>query len=276
MDYNQIMNMSFKFLEDKKKERMAMYVIVALSTGIKVTEILKLRWEDIRKKYININGVDVMFNNNVMRALGIIDKGGKGLIFISQKKTVFSKEHINRSLKVYGEGVTTHTLRKIFGLYYIERHKEKNLALRNLSKHFNHVNVDMTMIYLGMEFKTLDEWDVYNVVDKKEYEIEDLELMDDKISRGVKGIYFLYDKNKSLVYIGKSISCIRERIITHYKRELSKYLGEKEKKDVIKKRSSYKYFSYIEMEDRNEIALKEYEYITKYKPLYNKEFIHKV
>jgi hypothetical protein len=274
--YNQIMNKSFELLNNHKKERMAMYIIVSLSIGLKVNDVLKIKWEDIRKRYIELGNKKVMFNDNVMRALKIIDKGERGPIFISQKKTVFSIEHINRSLKEFGEGITTHGLRIIFGRHYIESHNEKDLALRQVSKHFNHIDIDMTRIYLGLEIKTLDEWDVYNVVDRKEYTIEEIEKFKEIIPTRKKGVYFLYDKNKILVYVGKTVTCIKQRIHSHLKEVPSKYLTEKEKNWHLNKRGGYKYFSYLPMEDSQEIDSKEIELITKYKPVYNKEYIYKV
>jgi hypothetical protein len=270
------MNKSFELLNNHKKERMAMYIIVSLSIGLKVNDVLKIKWEDIRKRYIELGNKKVMFNDNVMRALKIIDKGERGPIFISQKKTVFSIEHINRSLKEFGEGITTHGLRIIFGRHYIESHNEKDLALRQVSKHFNHIDIDMTRIYLGLEIKTLDEWDVYNVVDRKEYTIEEIEKFKEIIPTRKKGVYFLYDKNKILVYVGKTVTCIKQRIHSHLKEVPSKYLTEKEKNWHLNKRGGYKYFSYLPMEDSQEIDSKEIELITKYKPVYNKEYIYKV
>jgi predicted GIY-YIG superfamily endonuclease len=273
--YNEILNKANTLLNDPKRKTMAMYIIVSLSTGLKATDILTITWEQLREKYTEVNGKKVMFNSNVMRTLDMIDNGETGPIFISQKRTVFSKEHINRSLKKYiGNNVTTHTLRKVFGLEYLNRHHDKDSAISHLSKHYNHNSINMTKTYLDIQDKTLDEWDVYNVVDSKEKEYYNIEEYKDIIPSKTKGIYFLYNKDKTIVYIGKSVLCIRQRINEHYEQNPSRYLSEKQVEDLLNKRETYKYFSYIPMEEKDKVDSKEAQYITEYKPLYNKEFLY--
>jgi len=69
--------------------------------------------------------------------------------------------------------------------------------------------------------------------------------------------------------------CIRQRINEHYEQNPSRYLSEKQVEDLLNKRETYKYFSYIPMEEKDKVDSKEAQYITEYKSLYNNEFLYK-
>lgn len=69
-----------------------------------------------------------------------------------------------------------------------------------------------------------------------------------------KGIYILYD-NYNIVYVGKSLSSIENRIKSHNKDKL------------------FNSVKYIEFKSDSDIDLYEVYLINKYKPIYNKEFV---
>ena len=87
----------------------------------------------------------------------------------------------------------------------------------------------------------------------------------------VKGVYFIYSKDKELLYIGKSASCIRGRLCNHlitltpdkYNDELNKWL--------LEKRKHYFYFAYTIVETEF-VDMVERFLIQKYKPKFNFEF----
>ncbi len=198
-----------------------------------------------------------------------------GNIFISQKNTVYSREHINRVLKdVYpNENVTTHTLRKLFGIRYIEMSVNKDSAMSHLSQHYGHNSINITKTYLNIIDETMDEYDVYNKVDREEYTIHNIKDYRDIIPTKTMGIYFLYGENKDVLYIGKSIDCIRQRINHHYEQNISNYLTNSQKENMLSRRENYMYFSYIPM-DKKLIDSKEVEYIKDYEPVYNREYLY--
>ena len=91
--------------------------------------------------------------------------------FISQKKMVYSTQRINvlfkeikkrYNLKI--EHFSTHTMRKTFGRKVFESAGENaNMALMRLSELFNHSNVSITKIYLGLREQELLE--TYDLLD---------------------------------------------------------------------------------------------------------------
>jgi len=98
---------------------------------------------------------------------------------------------------------------------------------------------------------------------KKEYVIKSNKI----------GCYILYDKNKKIIYIGKSINSIRQRIIQHLFANPSVYLNDYELKELLLKREKVKYFSYIEI-DKQFVDFVEAGLINKYEPKLNKQFIN--
>jgi len=85
----------------------------------------------------------------------------------------------------------------------------------------------------------------------------------------IQGIYFFLDKNKNIIYIGRSQN-IRRRINHHFK-DYYKYLSnfEKNKKQKIINHTHYIAF----FEEKKEVTkwLEPY-LINKYNPIYNTEF----
>ena len=91
--------------------------------------------------------------------------------FLSQKKVVYSTQRINvlfkdikkrYNLKI--EHFSTHSMRKTFGRKVYESSGENaNMALIKLSEIFNHSNISITKIYLGIREKELLE--TYDLLD---------------------------------------------------------------------------------------------------------------
>ena len=81
--------------------------------------------------------------------------------FLSQKKVVYSTQRINvlfkeikKNYNLKIEHFSTHTMRKTFGRKVFESAGENaNMALMRLSELFNHSNVGVTKIYLGIREK---------------------------------------------------------------------------------------------------------------------------
>lgn len=95
-----------------------------------------------------------------------------------------------------------------------------------------------------------------------------IETMWDNCPTNIHGCYFLYNKDGDIIYIGKSINCIRQRLNTHCFQKPSVYLSENELLKSTLKRDSTKYFSYIKV-DREYVNIVETYLINKFKPEFN-------
>ena len=85
----------------------------------------------------------------------------------------------------------------------------------------------------------------------------------------MSGIYRLHDVSGDVIYIGKSNTCIRQRINAHCFQNPSQYLGKHALENLMKKRTKTHYFSYKAFCDAD---IEEILEIRKYKPFFNKEF----
>jgi excinuclease UvrABC nuclease subunit len=90
----------------------------------------------------------------------------------------------------------------------------------------------------------------------------------------VKGVYFLYSKDKELLYIGKSTNCIRQRLCNHLITRVPHAYNDGENLLTLIKRKDYFYFAYTIVEIQFVDMVERY-LIQKYKPKFNKEFIYK-
>ena len=121
---------------------------------------------------LSVVGVSSDFQQHIKRchdALRIKNDDEK--CFLSQKKVVYSTQRINvlfkdikkrYNLKI--EHFSTHSMRKTFGRKVYESSGENaNMALIKLSEIFNHSNISITKIYLGIREKELLE--TYDLLD---------------------------------------------------------------------------------------------------------------
>ena len=163
--------------------RMSMLIGCGAFFGLRISDILTLKWEMLlnadkfvinekktnKRRIIKINSD---FQQHILRcheALNIMDDTEK--CFLSQKKTVYSTQRINilfkeikkrYNLKI--EHFSTHTMRKTFGRKVFESAGENaNMALMKLSELFNHSNVAITRVYLGIRAEELLE--TYDLLD---------------------------------------------------------------------------------------------------------------
>lgn len=86
-----------------------------------------------------------------------------------------------------------------------------------------------------------------------------------------KGLYFFYSRKKELLYIGKSISCIRGRLCNHLITDQPDRYNDDYNSFMLKKRKSYLYFAYSII-DKNFVESMEIFLIKKYRPKFNIEF----
>lgn len=83
----------------------------------------------------------------------------------------------------------------------------------------------------------------------------------------LSGVYFLFDKNKTIIYIGKTVHHIRNRIMTHLSQP-SEYMDKWNMERHNEKRAEIAYYGYYEL-DKNITDMVECYFIDKYLPKYN-------
>ena len=157
--------------------RMSLLIGCGAFFGLRISDLLSLSWDMLlyedqftirekktgKRRVVRINNDFQRHINNCYQALKIEDDTEK--CFLSQKKSVYSIQRVNAILKEIKrnynlkiQNFSTHTLRKTFGRKVFESAGENaNLALVRLSELFNHSNVSITKIYLGIRQEELLE-----------------------------------------------------------------------------------------------------------------------
>ena len=163
--------------------RMSLLIGCGCFFGLRISDILTLTWSMLldddkftlnekktnKRRTVKINSDFQQHIKQCHDALRIKNDNEK--CFLSQKKVVYSTQRINilfkeikkkYNLKI--EHFSTHSMRKTFGRKVYESSGENaNMALMKLSELFNHSNVSVTKIYLGIREKELLE--TYDLLD---------------------------------------------------------------------------------------------------------------
>ncbi len=169
INYNTAYNTGVNLMKSKKTEIFGFYIIVAINTGLRTSDLKRLTYEDIKADEIQIKEKKtnklrcIKINEHIKNALTKLTAPRQtGLIFLSQKNTVFSTQHINRLMKkafftqALTNNISTHSLRKTFGRTVYERNNESEKALIVLSQAFKHSNIGLTRDYLGITQEEID------------------------------------------------------------------------------------------------------------------------
>lgn len=180
LEWNQAMNLVRKLYDDKNY-RISLLVSFGSFWGLRISDILSLRWNDIYNKdefrFIEKKtqkNRDIKINLQLKRHISDCYNNLRPIsldnyIFISQKGTVYSVQRINvilKDLKVRYDlkikNFSSHSLRKCFGRTIFERSGENaELAIVKLSQLFNHSSTSITRRYLGISQKELmDTYDI--------------------------------------------------------------------------------------------------------------------
>jgi hypothetical protein len=172
IEFGKVTTTAQKLLKDEKTKLLGLYILMGANTGLRVSDILNLTWEQVQEDMVTINeqktGKKKTFklNGTVRAALDKFDTDLSGNIFISQKKTVYRRQTINRLLKeVFAKearktNISSHSLRKSFGRRVFENNNESEKSLTYLSELFNHSSVATTRKYLGLRQEELN--DIYD------------------------------------------------------------------------------------------------------------------
>ena len=181
LEWNEAMNLIRKLFADEKYS-ISLYIACSVFFGLRASDTLKLRWEDllgkdefqlVEKKTKKRR--DIRINSQLKKHIAdcynkIKPASLNDFTFISQKGTVYSLQRMNVILKdlkkqynLKIKNFSTHSLRKAFGREIFTRSgSNAELSLVKLSQLFNHSNPAVTRRYLGIAKEELME--TYNIL----------------------------------------------------------------------------------------------------------------
>lgn len=178
IEWDKLQSLIFK-LERDGDTKFALLISIGIYTGLRISDILVLRWKDIlekefieiiekktkkfRKVKINQNLNDIIIRNYQNQEIN-------NLIFLNRFNTSsISVQYVNRKLKDLAteykiskepSKIKSHSLRKSFGRRVFENNDNSEKSLILLSEIFNHTSIKTTKIYLGIREKEI--FDVYD------------------------------------------------------------------------------------------------------------------
>lgn len=168
LGWNEAMNLIRKLAKDKN-HKMSLLVALGCFTGLRISDILALRWKQIldtdefsivekktgKNRTIRLNE---QLQKHIQECFKQINPVGVNApILVSQKGTVFTIQAINRTpkqiktkYKVKARNFSCHSFRKTFDRQvYNMNDNNSELALVKLMELFNHSSVAITKRYLG-------------------------------------------------------------------------------------------------------------------------------
>jgi integrase len=170
LNFDATLNKAIKMIKSDKNYKLGFLVVFGINTGLRISDILKLRYEDLNGDSMLLIEMKtnkkrmIRLNENVKNALSLLkerDTIREGFVFTSNQGTVYSKQYVNRKLKEMFGGkslaVSTHSLRKTFGRRVWENNNQTDKALIYLSELFNHSSPAITKRYLGIRQEELDD-----------------------------------------------------------------------------------------------------------------------
>lgn len=157
-------------LEKDKKYRWCVYCTISFCLGLRISDILKLKWEDIinknfivitEKKTGKTKRIDIS-ESAANRLKSFYSKLGHSALtgYIMANETgikPMSSQYVNRILKTWIKkyslpinNFSSHTFRKTFGRYVYESNGKTEESLILLNRIFRHSSIRNTIIYIGL------------------------------------------------------------------------------------------------------------------------------
>lgn len=169
IDFDICKRVGLKLVTGDKTRIFGLYILTSIYTGLRMSDVLNIQWSILdnstyttrekktgKAKTITLNSVLIEILNKYK------NNGDGGYIFKSQKGTVYSKQSINRLMKLHfkneanASNISSHSLRKSFGNRIYVSHGKTDGILHLLSEMFNHSSVNITRKYLGLKQEQYD------------------------------------------------------------------------------------------------------------------------
>lgn len=166
--YEKVMITGQRLLKEKKNATIGLYLIVSANVGLRIGDILNLRWYQLKSDILKLSeqktgkNRTIKLNSAIRNSLKSFSGADDEYVFLSQKNTPYSIQSINRILKdVFAKeakklNVSSHSMRKAFGRRVYEINGESERALLYLSELFNHASPAITRKYLGIRQSELN------------------------------------------------------------------------------------------------------------------------
>lgn len=181
LPYNIAVGFVMKLCEDGLYEE-ALMIFLGITTGFRISDILKLKKQDIEGDYLYVDSevktgkVRLVPLNAFKRMKGLFDpflkhRALSKFLFTGKRGSTGEKPltvdganiRLAKVFKEYDIDVhksTSHTLRKTYARHLYEKCLEKlrdtNMALWIVSRQLNHKSIYDTLTYIGLEDETLD------------------------------------------------------------------------------------------------------------------------
>lgn len=168
IEFDRATTVGEKLLKDEKQKTLGLYIIVSINSGLRISDVLALKGENLKADTIKLTEKktnkhrEIKINENIKKAIKQYGTLTDGYLFVSQKKTVYSIQSVNRLLKgIFKKeaktlNISTHSMRKSFGRKVYESCGESEKALNYLSELFNHTSLSITRRYLGIRQEELN------------------------------------------------------------------------------------------------------------------------
>lgn len=169
LTWDQNLNLIRKLFDDKEY-KISLFLAVGSFWGLRASDILRLKWNDILNKdeFILVEKktgktreikINRQLSQHIRECYSCITPGSDDQpIFLSQKNTTYSIQRLNTIFKSMKKkynlkvgNFSTHSMRKTFGREVFNKAgTNAELALVKLSQLFNHSSVMVTRRYLGI------------------------------------------------------------------------------------------------------------------------------
>ena len=164
IDFDKAYNSALR-MKGTKNENFGFYIVVAIHTGLRIGDILKLKRKNFQDGVYQLReqktgkAKTLPFNKKVLEYFNEL-RNKSEIVFRSNKGTTFCSQTINRKIKqtfqAKNKNYSSHSLRKSFGRKVYEMNNCSEDALVSLSEIYNHTDLRVTRTYLDITQEKLD------------------------------------------------------------------------------------------------------------------------
>lgn len=165
----------YKQLISECKYRLAIMVILGIYTGLRISDIRSLTWNDIlntsiiqehKSQKLKSLILPEHIQSTIQYCYECLDSPELTQKFLlSQKKLVFTTQRLNVIMKEWKEkynltinNISTHSLRKTMAVKLLSLFDNKIEGLKIVQGALNHTSLDATLCYLGISQADYNKW----------------------------------------------------------------------------------------------------------------------